>query len=194
MDRDAATVVAALDEARAASGLPAGDFAVALGTSPSRFSTYRTGRTKPTAQFLVRAQRIGQALASARSRRLMSSLDTAAAIAAAADTDSVWRMLLQGRDHLRLMLHDSDGSAASWEPAPGSTGRTEWNALLAALAGQEFRADGEAPPGWCAASRPLLAAWVSDHPFLSADEVIAATPDFLKDLNIFVPARDLVTA
>ncbi len=33
-----------------------------------------------------------------------------------------------------------------------------------------------------------------EHPFLSSDRVAAQTPDWLRRLNIFVPARDLVTA
>ncbi len=124
----------------------------------------------------------------------MSSIDTATQMRVSTDPERLWRMLIQGRDHLRLMLQAGDGSAASWEANPGSAGDERWDVLLAALAAHEFDAVGEALPGWCATVTRLDAPWISVHPFLDPHEVVAATPTFLAAHNIFVPARDLVSA
>ncbi|MBE3203585.1 MULTISPECIES: helix-turn-helix domain-containing protein [Parafrankia] len=193
-DRDTREVIALLDRALTDSGLSQADFAVALGTSASRLSTYRSGRTRPTAVFCVRALRVASALAAARSSRLMSAPETAKAIRhAMGDEDRAWRMLLQGRDHLSLLLDQQDGCPGAWEAAPPSTGSPGFDVLLAALARREFDRAGVEPPAWCEAER-LPLPWVPEHPFLDPDEVIAATPDDLKRLNVFVPARDLLTA
>lgn len=66
MDEDSVAVSELLNRALAESGLSQAAFATALGTSASRFSTYRSGRTKPTAQFFLRAQRLAHALHAAR--------------------------------------------------------------------------------------------------------------------------------
>ena len=49
------------------------------------------------------------------------------------------------------------------------------------------------PPAW-SLSEPLADPWVPAHPFLSPARVRALTPAWLSRRNIFVPARDLVTA
>jgi len=185
--------MALLDSALLDSGITQAEFAAALGTSASRFSTYRSGQTKPSAAFCFRATRIAQALLTARRSRLMSAPATATALRHAENDAWAWRMLLQGRDHLRLMLDRADGSAAAWEAAPRSTGDAGFDTLLAALACREFERASLEPPAWTAPKR-LSEPWVPEHPLLDADQVIALTPDFLRDLNIFVPARDLVTA
>jgi transcriptional regulator with XRE-family HTH domain len=192
-DRDTREVVALLEDALADSGLTQAEFAAALGTSGSRFSTYRSGATRPTAVFCFRARRIGRALAAARGSRVMSALETAKAVRDADDEEWAWRMLLQGRDHLRLLVERGDGSAAAWEAAPPTTNSLGMDTLLAALTRREFEQAGVEPPAW-AAPRRLPEPWAPEHPFLDPDQVIARTPDFLRELNIFVPARDLVTA
>ena len=110
------------------------------------------------------------------------------------DVDWVWRMLLQGRDHLGLIL-DADEPAliGSWEAEPVSAGATGWDALLAAITAREFERAGHSAPGW-ALTDPLPKAWIPDHPFLDPERVKARTPAWLSDRNIFIPARDLVTA
>ena len=193
MDKDSQAVAELLNRALADSGLSQAAFAAALGTSASRFSTYRSGRTKPTAQFVLRAGRIARALHAAREYRIMTSLDTATAIRDAADDDWAWRMLLQGRDHLRLLLSRRDGSEAAWEAAPSTTGHAGFDTLLAILTAQEFRAAGEDPPEWSKAEA-LPQPWIPEHPFLEREEIIDQTPNYLAQSNIFVPARDLVTA
>ncbi|GAA0608927.1 helix-turn-helix transcriptional regulator [Kribbella sandramycini] len=193
MDRDSLAVSEALGRAVAVSGLSQAAFATALGTSASRFSTYRSGKTKPTAQFFLRAGRIASALQAAREYRILTAPATAAAIREATDVEWAWRVLLQGRDHLRLLLARHDGAEAAWEAAPATTGQTAFDTLLATLTAREFAAAGEDPPTWTEVE-PLAEPWIPDHPFLSRDEIIAQTPDYLARLNIFVPARDLVTA
>jgi hypothetical protein len=102
-------------------------------------------------------------------------------------------MLLQGRDHLRLLLHRHDGSEAAWEAAPGTTGQAGFDTLLAVLTAHEFAAAGEDPPEWSNVD-PLSDPWIPEHPFLERDEIIEQTPDYLAQANIFVPARDLTIA
>ena len=193
MDKDSQAVSELLNRALAESGLSQAAFATALGTSASRFSTYRSGRTKPTAQFFLRAGRIAQALRAAREYRIMTAPATATAIREASDEDWAWRMLLQGRDHLRLLLRRHDGSEAAWEAAPGSTGQAGFDILLAVLTAHEFEAAGEDPPEWSRAEA-LSEPWIPEHPFLERDEIIEQAPDYLAQANIFVPARDLATA
>lgn len=196
-DPDTRAVMAVLRNALATSGMSQGAFARALGTSASRFSTYLTGATRPSAHFCMRAQRLASALEAAVTLGLMSAPATAAALReqlAAGDHAWGWRMLLQGRDHLRLMLEKQDDELiGSWEAAPSSTGSTEFDSLLAALARHEFEAVGRRAPEWTridALSEP----WIPEHPFLSPERAMAKTPEWLRALNIFVPERDLVTA
>ncbi len=94
-------------------------------------------------------------------------------------------MLLQGRDHLRLILSETDGELlteaggellGAWEAAPSSTGSVEFDALLAALARHEFDAAGRIAPDWTNIA-PLAKAWIPEHPFLTPQRVIATTPD-----------------
>jgi transcriptional regulator with XRE-family HTH domain len=193
MDRDSQAVIELLNDALTESGLSQAAFATALGTSASRFSTYRSGKTKPTAQFFLRARRIAHALHAAHEYRIMSAPATATAIREATDEDWAWRMLLQGRDHLRLLLHRHDGSEAAWEAAPTTTGHAGFDTLLAVLTAHEFETAGEAPPEWTK-NKTLPAPWIPSHPFLNQDEIINQTPKYLAQANIFIPARDLVTA
>ena len=73
--QDTQAVIDRLDAAVAASGLSMRQFAHALGTSPSRFSSYRTGRVAPSAAFLLRAERIANALRQARRDSVPTVLD-----------------------------------------------------------------------------------------------------------------------
>lgn len=197
VDRDTVEVIALLRGAVTASGLSQAAFARALGTSAPRLSTYLTGDTRPSAQFLIRAQRLGQALGVARARGLMSAPVTAAAMRAyflAGETEWIWRMLLQGRDHLATISTERDQILLdSWEAEPGPVGSAEWDALLAAVVAHEFAAAGLDAPDW-SRQQPLAEPWIPEHPFLTPDRVRAQTPDWLRRHNIYVPARDLVTA
>jgi hypothetical protein len=51
-------VAAEFNELRATAGLSAGEFARLLGTSPSRMSTYLSGKVTPSAALMVRARRV----------------------------------------------------------------------------------------------------------------------------------------
>ncbi|HET7388119.1 MAG TPA: hypothetical protein VFJ19_15810 [Nocardioidaceae bacterium] len=108
--------------------------------------------------------------------------------------DWVWRMLLQGRDHLRLVLASGDQDLVdAWEAEPGSVGTEGWDALLAALSRHEFTLADVEPPGWTVTD-PLAEPWMPAHAFLDDGSVQAQTPEWLRELNIYVPERDLVTA
>lgn len=194
---DTRAVVTLLHDALATSRLSQAAFACALETSASRFSTYSTGTTRPSAHLLVRAQRLAGSLEAAAQQGLMAAPATASALRRhlrAGDPSWAWRMLLQGRDHLRLMLSGQDDDLlGSWEAAPASTGSAEFDALLAALSRHEFEASGRSAPRWTTIE-PLDRPWIPDHPFLTPERVMTQTPAWLRALNIFVPDRDLVTA
>lgn len=198
MDRDTFTVAALLRDAVTTSGLSQAGFARALGTSAPRMSTYLSGATRPSAHFLIRARRLGRALGAVAGRGMMSAPVTAAAVRVsllAGETEWVWRMLLQGRDHLALGLGDESDQAMAeaWEAEPATTGSTGWDALLAALTAHEFERAGLEAPAWAVAD-PLSEPWKPEHPFLDPERVSAQTPDWLRRRNIYVPERDLVTA
>lgn len=127
----------------------------------------------------------------------MSAPDTALAIRRHVESGDLtwgWRSLLQGRDHLWEVLRRGDEALlGAWEAAPQSTGAADWDALLAALTDHEYQAVGRDTPAW-AVLTPLETPAQPPHPFLSEDRVREQTPEWLKRLNIFVPARDLVTA
>jgi transcriptional regulator with XRE-family HTH domain len=197
IDRDTADVMALLRQAVTASGLSQAAFARALGTSAPRLSTYLTGDTRPSAQFLLRARRLGRALGAAGGRGLMSAPVTAAAMREyflAGEVEWIWRMLLQGRDHLAAIVEERDQVLLdAWEAEPGTVGSAEWDALLAAVVAHQLEAAGLEAPAW-SLRQPLTDPWMPEHPFLSPDRVRAQTPDWLSRQNIYVPARDLVTA
>ena len=197
VDPDTCAVVAHLRQAQVISGLTQAGFACAIGTSGSRLSTYLAGKVRPSAQLFVRAQRLARALHGAAAQGLMPAPGTAAAVRDqlhAGNAAWAWRMLLQGRDHLRLMLARPDDSLlGAWEAAPATTGSPEFDALLAALTRHEFVAAHRPAPDW-ARTEPLERPWVVEHPFLTPERVMAQTPQWLRELNIFVPERDLLTA
>lgn len=138
------------------------------------------GFDKPSATLYLRALRIADGLTRARTHGLMSAPDTAAAIrdaVRAGDDDWAWRMLLQGRDHLRLMLGEHPEAIGAWEAIPKSTGQVEWDTLLAAITRQTLSEGAAAMPDWTDPSS-LDTPWMPEHPLLTADEVIARTPNF----------------
>lgn len=197
VDRDTRAVIARLAAAVAASGLSRSEFATALGTSRPRLSTYLSGRTRPSAHFCARAERLGSALGAAADRRLVTPPVAAALIRehlAQDDDEWCWRSLLQCRDHLSAVDTTSDHPAVdAWEAAPGSTGAPGWDVLLAEVVGRQVEALGVTRPPWTRVS-PLSEPWAPAHRFLTPDRVRQQTPDWLRRLNVLVPARDLVSA
>ncbi|MCW2814409.1 MAG: hypothetical protein JWN84_1864 [Nocardioides sp.] len=197
IDKDTRQVVDLLRQAVDTSGMSQAAFARALGTSPPRLSTYLSGHTRPSAWWCFRAVRLARALDTAARHGLMSAPATAVAMSQrgnAGETDWVWRMLLQGRDHLTTILSGEDETLrGAWEAEPGSAGSLEWNTLLAAIAAQEYERLGLDAPGWTRVE-PLETPWMPEHPFLSPTRVEAQTPQWLRRLNVYVPARDMVTA
>lgn len=96
-------------------------FAHALGTSPSRLSSYRTGRVAPSAAFLLRAERIANALRQARRDSVPTVLDAMESIRRADsrnDDDWTYAFALEARDRLRDTLRRHRSLAATWEVQP----------------------------------------------------------------------------
>lgn len=173
LDRDTHEVIALLREAVTRSGLSQAAFARALGTSAPRLSTYLTGDS-------------GLMSAPVVARAMRDSLQSG-------ETAWVWRMLLQGRDHLVEILATGDQVLVdSWEAEPGDVGSEGWSALLGALTGRTFDSAGVQVPGWRTRRRSRSRGFPSTH-FFPPDRVRALTPAWLRRLNLYVPARDLVS-
>ena len=200
MDDDARAVVEGLDQALVDSGLTQAEFAAALGTSASRFSAYRAGKTVPSAAFYLRTLRLAASLKVARDRRWMTPQSAAREIRLALGLgDDVWalKMALQGRDHLRELLREGDDASNAWTAAPRTTGDRKWDALLAALTGREFEAAGREPPRWAGADDKRLGEqdqWVLPSLLFDEAKARAATPGWLAEHGVYAAERDLVTA
>jgi transcriptional regulator with XRE-family HTH domain len=195
MDQDTQAVIERLNEALAKSGLSLRQFAHALGTSPSRFSAYRSGQTAPSAAFLLRAQRIADALSQARRDRIPSSIDAIETLRRAAkrgDEDWTYALTLEIRDRIRAILLSHKELAPAWEAQPPPV-EARWKALAAAFVSREFNEAGLTAPKWTATER-LDSEWVLDTPRLTEAEIKQQTPAWLAERNIFIAAKDLVTA
>jgi transcriptional regulator with XRE-family HTH domain len=200
VDEDSQEVVRGLEHALAVSGLSQADFAASLGTSASRFSAYRAGRTVPSAAFYLRALRLAAALKSARDHGWMTPVSTAREIRdALREDDDVWalKIALQGRDHLRELLRTADATSDAWTASPRTTGDRRWDALLGALTRHEFMTVGHQAPIWTTRPARYLNRddeWVLPSLLLDEPEVRATTPNWLAEHGIYAAERDLVTA
>lgn len=194
MDQDAQAVIGRLGDALDQSGLSLRQFARALSTSPSRFSSYRSGKTAPSAAFLLRAERIAAALSKAREKKIPNSLEAVDSLKRAAkrgDEDWTYALALEVRDRLHDILSRHRELAPAWEAQP-ATLDTRWQTLTAAFVGREFDEAGLPAPRWTF-TEPLDVEWVLDTPRLSEDEIKRQTPEWLAERNIFIAAKDLAT-
>jgi transcriptional regulator with XRE-family HTH domain len=184
-----------LNAAHARSGLSLRRFAHALGTDASRFSSYRSGKIAPSAAFLLRAERIADAISRARESRIPSSIDAVLSIGAAhtkGDDDWTYALSLELRDRLRDILRNHTELAEAWEAQPPEI-ETHWKALTAAFVSREFHEAGLPAPKWT--QKPRLASeWILDTPRLSDDQIKEQTPRWLAERNIFIAEKDLITA
>jgi transcriptional regulator with XRE-family HTH domain len=200
VDNNTRAVTDGLVQALAGSGLTQADFAAALGTSASRFSTYLSGKIDPSASFYLRALRLAEALRVARALGLMTPQSTAREVRRSLqkhDGIRALKMTLQARDHLHTLLHepgaDADAATSAWTSTPRSTGERQWDAFFAALTEHEFTGANREPPAWTSTD-------TNDHPLLvkslllSDDEVRASTPEWLSRHGVYAAERDLVTA
>jgi transcriptional regulator with XRE-family HTH domain len=195
MNQDTQAVIERLDAAVATSGLSMRRFAHALGTSPSRLSSYRTGRVAPSAAFLLRAERIASALRQARRDSVPTILDAMESIRRADskhDDDWTYALALEARDRLRDTLRRHRSLAATWEVQPPSNVAERWRTLVAAFVSHEFVEAGLPAPPWTEAPK-FATQWVLDTPRLSESEIKRQTPDWLAERNIFIAEKDLVT-
>lgn len=197
LDIDTLAVVDALDEARRMSGLDQGAFARALSTSPSRYSTYRSGGTAPSAAFLMRARRIATGLRRATELGVASSLTAAASIEAALDAkgeDWAFALVLEARDRLADTFSFRPDTLAAWEAAP-TMRDARWGAFLAAIVAHAFEAHGQVPPRWTQRHAELPVDWFPVESIrLAPEEVRRTTPAWLSSRRIFVAERDMITA
>ena len=196
LDADQRAVSDALRAAIESSGLTQKDFAKAIGTSPSRLSAYLHGDTAPSATLLMKCQRIGSALARARTEHIPTSLDAATSLRKALQAErrpsGVLRLLLEARDRLRDTLENRPNLADAWH-AKASTGDKQWDTLFAAIVEHEFADAGRPAPLW---SHPeaLSEEWFPARGRLSEDEVRNLTPDWLSSRKIFLAAPALAVA
>lgn len=196
LDQDTRAVTEALDAAQARSGLGKAEFARALGTSPSRYSTYRTGKVAPTAAFLARARRIAGVLARANEQGVPSSTQAAQAIRRARqERGDLWAftLALEARDRLADIIERRPELADAWEAKP-TTGDDRWDTLFAAIVAHTFAEYDRPAPKW-SEGRKLAEAWMPVESIrYRPAEAKEHTPDWLAERNIFVAARDLATA
>lgn len=196
VDPDRQCVVDGLHEALRHSGLSQASFARALGTSASRFSTYLSGSTSPSAALFFRARRLGLGLRVAGQLNRMTPASTAAVVRAALnDGDEAWAMamVLQGRDDLRALLDQRGAGADAWECDPGPLGQPAFDALLRALIAHEFTLAGRDEPRW---TRPgaELGSFVFPSPYYDEHEIRRRTPNWLAERGVYLVERDLETA
>lgn len=195
IDQDTRAVIDRLDAAVSTSGLSLRRFAHALGTSPSRLSSYCTGRVAPSAAFLLRAERIADALRQARRDNVPTILDATDAVRRAdsrGDGDWTYALALEARDRLRDILDHHRSHAETWEIQPPANLAHRWTTLVAAFVSHEFTEAGLPVPPWTAGLR-LDTEWVLDTPRVSEAEIKRQTPDWLVERNIFIAEKDLVT-
>ncbi len=199
MEDDIQAVVDGLGGALADSGLTQAEFATALGTSSSRFSAYRRGKTMPSAAFYLRALRLAASLKAANERGWMTPQSTAREVRRALrKSDDLWalKLALQGRDHLRELLRANDVAGVAWAAAPRTIGDRKWDVLLAALTEHEFTKTNQEPPSWASRDDQTLGEremWVLPSLLLDEEQVRAVTPEWLAKHGIFAAERDLVT-
>lgn len=178
-------VAEGLRAALSSSGLTQTAFAAALGTSQSRLSTYLSGRVSPSASLFVRARHVGEALAGISGLHLLSAPTMGVALREAlskSDRDWAFRLLMQARDHLQLVLAQHPDLRVGWVAAPLSSGRLEWDTLAAAVSSREFIRIGLEPPAWTL-REPLPEPWTFPSALLDPDEVRTATPEWLARLS-----------
>lgn len=195
MNQDTQAVIHRLETAVATSGLSLRRFAHALGTSPSRLSSYRAGRVAPSAAFVLRAERIANALRQARRASVPTILDAMESIRHADskhDDDWTYALALEARDRLRDTLRRHRALAATWEVQPPANVADRWRTLIAAFVSHEFAEAGLPAPPWTESAN-LATEWVLDTPRLSEGEIKRQTPDWLAERNIFIAEKDLVT-
>ena len=175
------------------SGLTQTDFALHLGTSATRLSTYLTGTTIPSAAIYLRALRLGAAFEHAREQGLMTP-DTAADVVnralARRDENFALQMILQARDHFRAAALESDEVWRLWERRARLIDDVRFDTLFRAIIA---RASGEDAPAWAADAR-LDDEWFFPDPFGDDDSIRAQTPDWLARAHIYIAERDLATA
>jgi hypothetical protein len=127
---------------------------------------------------------------------VMTADSTVRAVNEALETgDHLWafKMVVQGRDHLRLLLTHGDGPLDSWAHRSVRVVDRRYDLLLRALVAHEFAEHGQPGPRWAGTER-LAQPWLLENPVLRAERTREQTPHWLCEINIYIAERDLFTA
>jgi hypothetical protein len=126
----------------------------------------------------------------------MTAASTSRAVnAALRERDEQWafKLILQGRDHLRLLLDAAPEEPRTWTRRRQRIRNERYDVLLRVVIGQEFTERDRTCPEWTRDAR-LDQPWVLENPFLGVAGTRAETPLWLAKANIFIAERDLATA
>lgn len=109
------------------------------------------------------------------------------------DADWAFKIIVQGRDHLRVALASRCGIPARWAHRTTPIEDIRYDALLRALVAHDCVEHGRMPPAWAIGAR-LSRPWVLVNPFLGEAATRGQTPPWLAEAGIYIAARDLETA
>lgn len=193
--RDEVAALAEFESAAELATLSPRAFAASLEVSSTRLAAYRSGAAVMSAGDLLRAKRIGSALAQASERGWQAPPAAGLTVSHAVafnDPVAAFRACLSARDGLREAFATRTAVDA-WEAAPYSPMDPTWTTLLAALVDREHEVHDHRPPRWT--MRPQLflrEPWApptgTSRP---AHEVRRLTPGWLAARGVYVAAGDL---
>jgi hypothetical protein len=108
--------------------------------------------------------------------------------------DHLWafKMVVQGRDHLRLLLTHGHGTLDSWAHRSVRIVDERYDLLLRALVAHEYAEHDQPGPRWAGTGR-VGQPWLPENPVLGAERTRGQTPHWLSEI-IYITQRDLLAA